>query len=229
MKSKYSVIFFGRKNDFYSKKVLSILKKNFLTIKTFWIDKNNKKKRIEKKFFKKDILISYRSYYIFKKKELDLIKKIAINFHPGPPKYRGYGCANYAIYNQDKTYGVTCHIINSKIDKGKIIDVNKFKISQLITLDDLLKKTYKCQISQVKKVIKKLKKSKFEYKNYKKLFPYNEIWSKKLGTKKKLDDFYMISKKLKKEKFLKIIQATNNKNYKPYLNIFGKKFTLNSE
>ena len=39
----------------------------------------------------------------------------------------------------------------------------------------------------------------------------------------------MISKKLKKEKFLKIIQATNNKNYKPYLNIFGKKFTLNSE
>ena len=44
MKSKYSVIFFGRKNDFYSKKVLSILKKNFLTIKTIWIDKNNKKK-----------------------------------------------------------------------------------------------------------------------------------------------------------------------------------------
>ena len=39
----------------------------------------------------------------------------------------------------------------------------------------------------------------------------------------------MISKKLKKEKILKIIQATNNKNYKPYLNIFGKKFTLNSE
>ncbi len=229
MKSKYSVIFFARKNDFYSKKVLSILKKNFFTIKTIWIDNNNKKKRVKKKFFNKDILISYRSYYIFKKKELDLIKKIAINFHPGPPKYRGYGCANYAIYNQDKTYGVTCHIMNSKIDKGKIIDVNKFKISQLITLDDLLKKTYKCQISQVKKVVKKLIKKKFEYKNYKNFFPCNEIWSKKLGTKKKLDNFYMISKKIKKEKFLKIIQATNNKNYKPYLYIFGKKFTLNSE
>ncbi len=200
MKSKYSVIFFGRKNDFYSKKVLSILKKNFLTIKTIWIDKNNKKKRIEKKFFKRDVLISYRSYYIFKKKELDLIKKIAINFHPGPPKYRGYGCANYAIYNQDKTYGTTCHIINSKIDRGKIIDVNNFKISQLITLDNLLKKTYKCQISQVSKIVKRLKKQKFDYKNYKKLFPCNEKWSKKLGTKKKLDDFYMISKNLKKEK-----------------------------
>ena len=119
--------------------------------------------------------------------------------------------------------------MNSKIDKGKIIDVNKFKISQLITLDDLLKKTYKCQISQVKKVVKKLIKKKFEYKNYKNFFPCNEIWSKKLGTKKKLDNFYMISKKIKKEKFLKIIQATNNKNYKPYLYIFGKKFTLNSE
>ena len=33
MKSKYSVIFFGRKNDFYSKKVLSILKKNFFNNK----------------------------------------------------------------------------------------------------------------------------------------------------------------------------------------------------
>ena len=50
------------------------------------------------------------------------------------------------------------HIISSKIDKGKIIHVNKFKISKLIKLDELLKKTYKCQISQVKKVINKLKK-----------------------------------------------------------------------
>ena len=44
MKSKYSVIFFGRKNDFYSKKSFIDFKKNFLTIKTIWIDKNNKKK-----------------------------------------------------------------------------------------------------------------------------------------------------------------------------------------
>lgn len=229
MKSKYSVLFFGRKNDFYSQKVLSILKKNFFKVKIIWIDKKNKNKIINKKHFKKDILISYRSYYIFKKKELKSIRKIAINFHPGPPKYRGYGCANYAIYNQDKTYGVTCHIISSKIDSGKIIDVKYFKISQLIKLDDLLKKTYKCQISQVSKIIRNLKKLKFDYKKSKTLLSCNEKWSKKLGTKKKLDDFYMINKNLNKKNFLKIIQATSNKNYKPYLHIFGKKFTLNSE
>ena len=56
--------------------------------------------------------------------------KIAINFHPGPPEYPGIGCTNYAIYNEDKNYGVTCHIMTDKIDDGLILSVNRFKIEK---------------------------------------------------------------------------------------------------
>ena len=48
---------------------------------------------------------------------------MAINFHPGPPEYRGVGCVNYAFFDNVKSYGCTAHRINQKIDNGPIIDV----------------------------------------------------------------------------------------------------------
>ena len=39
---------------------------------------------------------------VLKKTFLDKIKVASINFHPGPPDYRGIGCANFAIINQEK-------------------------------------------------------------------------------------------------------------------------------
>ena len=50
-------------------------------------------------------------------------KKGAINFHPAPPKYPGIGCYNYAIWNEDKNYAVTCHYMDDKFDHGKIISI----------------------------------------------------------------------------------------------------------
>ena len=54
----------------------------------------------------------------------------AYNFHPGPPEYRGVGCLNYAIFNNENYYGVTAHIINQKIDFGQILKVFRYKISK---------------------------------------------------------------------------------------------------
>ena len=53
------------------------------------------------------------------------------------------GGANYAIYNEDRYFGCTCHLIeNQKIDSGKIIHVKKFIIRKKPTLPYLLKKTH---------------------------------------------------------------------------------------
>ena len=65
------------------------------------------------------IIFSFRSFYILKKEFLKKCKKVAINFHPGTPDYRGIGCINFAL-NNEKYYGCTAHIINQKIDNGKI-------------------------------------------------------------------------------------------------------------
>jgi len=228
MKTNFKVLFFGRKNDIYSKKIEKLLKKNFTKVKSKWIDFKNKNQRIDKKLFNVDILISFRSYYIFKSKEINTIKKFAINFHPGPPKYRGYGCANYAIYNNDKVYGVTSHIIDTKIDKGNIIDVKYFKINNKnITLNKLLNLTYKNQLIQVNKIIVNIKK--FAVGNLKKKkFPIiKEKWSKKIGTKKELDKFYEIKKNISKKNLLRKIRSTNIENFKPYINLYNNRFYYN--
>ena len=77
---------------------------------------------------KYDVIICFRSHFLLKEKHLKAAKIAAINFHPGPPKYRGVGCVNSAILNGEKSYGTTAHLINNKIDNGKIIDVYKRSI-----------------------------------------------------------------------------------------------------
>ena len=61
---------------------------------------------------------------------LGLAKKLNINFHPSPPRYRGVGGFNLAILNSDKEFGVTAHLMTSKVDDGLIIDMKSFKISK---------------------------------------------------------------------------------------------------
>ena len=51
-------------------------------------------------------IICFRSYYILKKNLIRKATHAAINIHPSPPKYRGPGGVNYALYNNEKFFGV---------------------------------------------------------------------------------------------------------------------------
>ena len=82
-------------------------------------------KKIDKNY---DYIFCFRSFYILSK-IIDRVKFYAINFHPSTPKYRGAGGVNYAIY-KDKLFGCTAHLMNNKIDDGKIIDCQYFKINK---------------------------------------------------------------------------------------------------
>ena len=219
------VLFLGRKKDYYSLELLKFLKKKKIKVTKILMDKP-KQIQIKPRIY--DYIISFRSYIILKKKNLSKIKYASLNFHPGPPNYRGIGCANFAIYNQEKFYGVTAHLINEKIDNGKIIDVKYFKLKKNIDINSLLRISYKHQLNQAKKVLSKIF-SKNE--NLKKMIHFNRkiIWSKKLYLRKELNDLYKIKKNVKKNKLDRIIRATNYKNFKPYLILEGKKFYLDEK
>ena len=49
-----------------------------------------------------------------------------LNFHPSTPDYRGMGCINFALLTT-KNYGSTAHLIDEKIDHGKIINVTDLR------------------------------------------------------------------------------------------------------
>ena len=97
-----------------------------------------------------DILISYLSPWIIPKNILEKTRKWNINFHPGPPDYPGIGCFNFAIYDNVKCYGATCHIMEPQVDSGQIIEVERFQISTRETVQSLSQKTYKSQLKLFK-------------------------------------------------------------------------------
>ena len=219
-----NILFFGRKDCRFSNDLKKFLKKK--TKNLFYIESINPGERINlKKLLEKNYsyIICFRSFYILKKNLINKAKIAAINFHPGTPNYRGTGCVNYALYNNERYFGSTCHIINERIDNGQIIDVKKFKIEEKDTVTSVLQKTYFSMLKQSKKILSKLFQNKenltfFVMKNRK------LKWSKKIDKLKDLNKFYEIKGNCSKLELEKKIRATNTKLFKPYIYLHKKKF-----
>jgi methionyl-tRNA formyltransferase len=218
---KKNILFIHKKNCSYSIKLIKLLKKKFL-LKTSSSNIYSEILKISKtnKF---DYIILFRSHVILKKNILRMSKFGVINFHPSTPNYRGIGGINFAIYNNEKYFGSTVHYINEKIDNGKIINVKKFKINKKNKmLNHLYTQTLNGMYNQAKFIFSNLNKLDLLCKNAK-----NEKWSKKLYKKKDLENLYKIkSTNIKKGELKKIIKATNNENFKPYINLYGYTFRL---
>lgn len=94
----------------------------------------------ELEWYEPEILISYQSPWIIPKTLLTR-SKLAINFHPASRDYPGSCCYNFAIYEGAKYYGVTCHIMEAKVDTGAIIAEKIFQVSEIDTPETLKEKT----------------------------------------------------------------------------------------
>jgi len=223
------VLFFGRKNDSNSIKVLSHLRKKSKIVQVIWSVNPEDKLKYKKILYKNyDYIFSFRSFFILKNNLIKKAKFAAINFHPGPPEYRGTGCLNYAMYDNAKYYGVTTHLMDKKIDYGKIINVKRFKILKKNSVESLLNKAHKMLFEQAIELINLLSKnhnnlSKLIYKSRK------ERWSKKITKRKELDEFYNIKKNISHKELIKRIRACYmHDSFKPYFMLHNFKFTLMS-
>ncbi len=116
----------------------------------------------------------YRLFKLLRKKNVDLIclagfmrilsgkfikklNKTILNIHPSLlPKYKGLNTHNRAIQNKDRYSGATVHIVNDKLDSGKIILQKKVKILKSDTGKSLEKKILKIEHKLYAKAIIKL-------------------------------------------------------------------------
>ena len=72
--------------------------------------------------------------------------KPILNIHPSLlPKYKGLNTHNKAIQNKEKYSGATVHIVNEKLDSGKIILQKKVKILKSDSGKSLEKKVLKIE------------------------------------------------------------------------------------
>ena len=83
--------------------------------------------------------------------------KPILNIHPSLlPKYKGLNTHNKAIQNKDKYSGATVHIVNGKLDSGKIILQKRVKILKSDGGKSLEKKVLKIEHKIYPKAIIKL-------------------------------------------------------------------------
>jgi methionyl-tRNA formyltransferase len=112
MKKKLKILFFGRARDIYTKKIENFITKTNVTLTKFYCINSQQKLRRKIINWQGDLIICFRSFYILKKNLLQKPRFGCINFHPFTPKYRGVGSSNFALYNDEKIFGVTSHLIN---------------------------------------------------------------------------------------------------------------------
>ena len=219
------VLFMGRNDCSYSNRIKKLLEKS--SKKFYYFESSRIREKINKKYLKLnyDYIFCFRSFYVLKNNILKKVNKAAINFHPGPPEYCGTGCVNYALYENSKFYGCTAHLINEKVDNGKIIDVKKFNINKKNSISEVLTKTYETISGLAISTIKNIKKNPDFVENQ--ILKNKDIkWSNKIKKLKDLNNFYQINKNIKKNDFLNKIRATDTPEFKPYIKLYGKKFIL---
>ena len=213
------ILFIGKKNDYYAELAAKMFKNNKnIKIKYLFVHKESKEV-FNSINWEGEYVISYLCPLLIPSNILNKAKIMALNFHPGPPEYPGIGCTNYAIYNEDNNYGVTCHIMSEKIDDGEIIEVKYFKIKKNETLHSLTMNAYKNMYQLYLKILvaiidqKKLKNSKKYY------------WKGKAKTRKEFLSFLKLSTDMSNSEIKKRIFSTTYPGFEPaHLNIKGIKF-----
>ncbi len=166
-KIKTAIFISGTGSNLRSLIKFSYLRKSPISIKLIISDNPKAKGLIYGKIFKiKKKVFNFKNRNIAEKKILSQLKKNKIkliclagfmkiisrnfiknfkgkilNIHPSLlPKYKGLNTHQRAIQNNEKFSGCTVHLVNSKLDSGKIILKKKVKIEKKDTSKKLAKK-----------------------------------------------------------------------------------------
>ena len=215
------ILFLGKKNDNNTFKAINYLN-NFSKNVKFFLGDWGEKFPSEAKSWHGDIIISYNSRWLVPNYLLSEARELAINFHPGSPKYPGIGCLNFALYEQAHEYGVTCHHMKEKVDTGDIIKVTRFPIYKSDNIESLLLRTYDYQICLYYKIIDLYFNSG--------VFPKStENWERKPFTRKEFDELNKLRLNMNKDELEKRIRATVFDKFRPSIVINDIEFRYDDE
>jgi methionyl-tRNA formyltransferase len=108
-----------------------------------------------------DLIINNGMMFIFPEKIVDNFR--VLNTHSGRlPYYRGRSGASWAVYNDEKIFGVSCHLMDKGVDTGPVVAQKIIKITDSDYMLDLLMKERKHCLSLILKSVKLLSNSKFK-------------------------------------------------------------------
>ncbi len=210
------ILFIGKENDPYAKIAADYLKQIFPTSLTVFGSRGAKFPE-NLLTWKGDYVFSYLSQWIIPSQLLENASKGAINWHPGPPEYPGIGCTNFAIYNGEKEFGITCHYMLPKVDTGKIIETDRFTVLSNDSVFSVTQKCYASILHSFYRIIEKIASGE-------QLPVSQENWTRKPYTRKELDALSEIKPDMTAEEIDRRIKATTYDKPWAFVEIQGRRF-----
>lgn len=167
-------------------------------------------------------IFSYLSPWIIPEKLIRRTEQAAINWHPGPPEYPGIGCTNFAIYNNERQFGITCHHMLAKVDTGKIVEVRRFPVLECDTVLSVTQKCYALILPSFYHIVDCILSGAA-------IPESDEHWKRKPYTRKELDALSTISVEMSQEEVERRIRATTYDRPWAFIELYGRKYHLLSE
>ena len=128
---------------------------------------------LEKNNCSYDLGISVSYDQIFKKRSIYFHKKGIINCHAGQlPDFKGRNILNWALINNQNSFGITVHFIDERIDTGDIIIQKNIEIKFTDNYKDLLSKAYIECPKVVMKALDKIIKNNYQLMSQSKIKKY---------------------------------------------------------
>jgi len=154
---------------------------------------------------------------------IDVLDKIAIysiNFHPASPEYPGVGCASFPIFNKDKDYGVSAHIIEGEYDSGPIVETLYFPILEEEYCDNLFARALNFSLVLFYSVLLKISKGE-------EMLETSEKWQRKSMTRTGFNAWMVLNPDDGEDINLMKIRATQHITFPgPFIELYGQRFEL---
>ena len=166
-----------------------------------------------------DYILNVMGEGILPESLLSRAKIAALNFHPGPPEYPGRGCVNFALYDNARTFGATCHHMIGAVDAGTVVEFQVFPIYPTDTVETVLQRTHATVLHLFYYVMELILEGAE--------LPVSPLqWTRKPTTRADLNKLATITADMDELEIEHRIRATSYKQWKPEMLFRGKRWEL---
>ena len=220
------ILFFGRSKCEASEKIFSQMHRNGFDVT--YVKSKHRGERLPEDIqrWDGDYIFCFRSLFILPDSLLKKARIAAINFHPAPPEYPGSGCINFALYDEVDIYGVTAHLMNEKVDNGKILEVRRFPVHKHDNLPSVLERTHSELYHLCSDFVTALATVGESYVPVKVAECEGVSWGGEARLLKELEKLQTIDIGIEKSELERIIRATHIEGFPPKVMLHGYKFYL---
>jgi methionyl-tRNA formyltransferase len=169
---------------------------------------------------KPDVVLSFLNEYILRG---PLLPIKGINFHPAPPNYPGRGGASLALFDGERSYGATAHMIAAAVDSGAIVAVKRFSIEADDGCDTVYARAEIAALELLIEIVDRYGKS-------------GEIgrddgaaWARKPTTRREFQE-WLVADPADRATFIRKVKAARHPRFPgPFVDLHGFRFAYHSE